>query len=166
MPLPALRGNVVAEKLVGALWRVVWSLAAETVHLPVVEPCAQIGAFAGWGPSWRQLYKNRSSRKNKFSETIYQRIWLPKDLFSYWGSVFQEDLFLYNSSLGLVSSTSMNSGRGRGCHCFTGWSNNWRTLHGVWEMSLQKPKAIYRVAILIWKRLRWLKIMSFAFVKV
>ena len=31
---------------------------------------------------WRQLYKHRSSRKIRFSETIFKRIGLPKDLFS------------------------------------------------------------------------------------
>ena len=46
--------------------------------------------------AWRQLYKNRSSRENQFSDTIFKRIWLPEDLFFYWESVFLEDLFLYN----------------------------------------------------------------------
>ena len=50
--------------------------------------------------SWRQLYKNRSFRENRFSETIFKRIGLPKDLFSYEETVFREDLFLYNSSQG------------------------------------------------------------------
>ena len=34
--------------------------------------------------------------ENRFSETICKRIWLPKYFFSYWESVFREDLFLYN----------------------------------------------------------------------
>ena len=33
---------------------------------------------------------------------IFKGIGLPKDLFSYWESIFREDLFLYNSSLLVV----------------------------------------------------------------
>ena len=38
---------------------------------------------------WRQLYTNRSSRKID-SRRLF---WLPEDLFSYWESVFPEDIF-------------------------------------------------------------------------
>ena len=34
--------------------------------------------------------------ENRFSETIFKRIGLPEDLFSYLESIFREDLFLYN----------------------------------------------------------------------
>ena len=40
--------------------------------------------------------------ENRFSETIFKRIGLPGDLFSYWESVFPEDLFLYNCPQNLI----------------------------------------------------------------
>ena len=50
--------------------------------------------------------------ENRLSDTIFKRIGLQEDLFSYSKSVFREDLFLYNSSRGRWRATRRGGGGG------------------------------------------------------
>ena len=90
--------------------------------------------------------------ENRFSETIFKRIRLPEDPFSYWESVFREDLSLYNSSQDDVQPKdvayedawgdrqlvdhSQLAPDVHGCNLsvHTGWSN-W-ILHMKWKYSV------------------------------